>query len=67
MDSNKFLGLTKKGSQDLAERNNIIFRLIRIDSENFMNYPEDKDDRSEHADRICIEIDNGKVTKATFK
>lgn len=67
ISADKFLGLTKKGSQDLAERNNLIFRLIRIDGDDFMPYPSEDDDRSQIKDRICVEIDFGKVTKATFK
>lgn len=56
-----FLGLTKKGSQDLADKKNLIFRLIRVDDKNMFAYPTDKRD-----DRVCIEIDKGKVTKVTF-
>lgn len=67
ISSELFLNKTKKGSQDLAEKNNLIYRLIRIDNENYVPYPSESDDRSEIKDRICIEIDNGKVTKATYK
>jgi hypothetical protein len=59
LDSNKFLGLTKKAAQNFAEMNNYIFRLIRIDNEPFFPYPDDI-----MHDRICVEIDAGKVTKA---
>jgi hypothetical protein len=62
MNANDFLGKTKKGAQDYAESKNMIFRLIRIDSENFMSYPEET-----LTDRVCIEIDKGKVTKATIQ
>jgi hypothetical protein len=54
-----FLGKSKKSAQDLAERNNLIFRLIRIDTENYLPYPDDK-----REDRICVELENGKVIKA---
>jgi hypothetical protein len=57
----QFLGLTKKRAQDKAEVLNLVFRLIRINNENFLPYPEDK-----RTDRICVEIDDGAVTKATI-
>ena len=57
-----FIGLSKKASQDLAEKKNLIFRLISIDGESFFPYPED-----ERADRICVELENGKVAKAVLQ
>ena len=62
MTSEKFLGLPKKDAQDLAEKLNMIFRTIRINEKNFFTYPEDERD-----DRICVEIDNGIVTKALLQ
>ncbi len=62
MQANDFLGMTKKGAQNKAEESNLIFRLIRIDSEPFLPYPEDT-----RTDRLCVEIDDGKVTKATIQ
>lgn len=56
------MGLTKKGAQNLAEARNLIFRLIKIDGENFLPYPEDT-----RADRVCVEIENGKVAEVTFQ
>lgn len=61
-DANAFMGLSKKRAQDKAEALNLIFRLIRIDSENFYAYPDDK-----RSDRVCVEIDNGAVTKASIQ
>jgi hypothetical protein len=61
MKQEDFLGLTKKMAQDRAEGRNLIFRLIRVDKENFFDYPTD-----ERNDRVCIEIDAGKVTKVIF-
>lgn len=57
-----YIGLTKRSSQDKAERDSLVFRLIRIDKEDFLSYPDD-----ERTDRICVEIDDGKVSKATIK
>lgn len=62
IDANTFLGLSKKRAQDVAEGKNMIFRLIRIDTEAFYAYPEDK-----RTDRVCIEIDNGAVSKASIQ
>lgn len=60
--SSDFIGKTKKDAQNLAEAKNMVFRLIRIDAEPFMAYPEDTRD-----DRVCVEIDAGKITKATIQ
>ncbi len=56
------LGMTKKAAQDRAEAKNFVFRLIRIDEEQYFSYPEDRDEQ-----RVCVEIDNGKVTKVTVQ
>lgn len=61
-NADTFVGLTKKGAQNKAEEMNLIFRLVRIDGADFLGYPEDTRD-----DRICVEIDNGSVTKATIQ
>jgi hypothetical protein len=61
-DATSFLGMSKKGAQNKAENQNLIFRLIRVDTEPFLSYPEDV-----RTDRICIEMDNGTVSKATIQ
>lgn len=61
-NADKYLDLTKRSAQNLSEKENLIFRLIRIDQEKFLEYPEDF-----RTDRVCIEIDNGKVTKANIQ
>jgi hypothetical protein len=48
MNTENFIGLGKKGAQSLAEKYNLIFRLIRIDDKSLFSYPEDTRD-----DRIC--------------
>lgn len=58
----RFLNLTKKSAQDMADQLNLIFRLIRVDEKNFQSYPPDK-----REDRICVEIEKGKVVKATVQ
>jgi hypothetical protein len=60
--ASEFLGLTKFGGQNLAEAKNMIFRLISIDTEPFMSYPDDV-----RTDRVCVEITNGRITKATIQ
>lgn len=57
-----YVGLTKKGAQNKAEANNLIFRLIRVDGETFLSYPDDTRD-----DRVCVEIDSGLVSKVVFR
>jgi len=59
---NEFIGLTKKQAQNKAEAKNFIFRLIRIDQEAYAPYPDDV-----RQDRLCVEIDNGLVSKVTLQ
>lgn len=59
----EYIGLGKKSAQNLAERDNYIFHLIRVDDRNFFPYPSDEESRG---DKICIEIEKGKVVKATL-
>lgn len=58
-NSKDFIGLTKKSAQNLAEAQNLIFRLVSVDGEPFLGWPEDILD-----DRICVEIVDGKVARA---
>lgn len=60
--TNKFLGLTKKSAQNLAENMNLIFRLIKINGKDYFPYPEDQRD-----DRLCVEIENDVVIKAILQ
>lgn len=60
--SHEYLGLTKKAAQNLAEKRGLIFRLISVDGEGFLPYPDDARD-----DRVCVEIQGGQVTKATVR
>lgn len=62
MKAEDFLGMGKRPAQNKAEDAGFIFRLIRVDEEAFHSYPEDV-----REDRLCIEIDNGKVTKASIQ
>lgn len=57
-----FLGLSKKKAQDKAEAKSLIFRLIRVGEEHFFPYPDDV-----RTDRLCVEIDNLIVTKASIQ
>lgn len=56
-----FLGKSKWQSQGLAESNNLIFRLLRVDDRQMFSMPTDK-----RSDRVCIEIENGEVVKVVF-
>lgn len=60
-NTTQYLGLTKKKAQDLAEAKNFVFRLIRIDDEQFFSYPADPGNY-----RVCCEIEKGVVIKATI-
>ena len=62
MDTSCYLGLSKKDSQNTAEKLNHIYRLIRVDDKPMFSYPEDKRD-----DRICVEIEKGVVVKAIIQ
>lgn len=62
MDENNFINLSKKAAQDMAEKCNFIFRLVSIDGNKFLGYPEDI-----RNDRICVELENNKVIKAKLQ
>ncbi len=62
MNANSFLGLTKKGAQNLAEASNLIFRLVRVDDEVILGVPQDN-----VPDRICIVIEKSAVKEAYFQ
>jgi len=57
--ANKYIGLAKKSAQDRADRDNLIYRLVSVDGEKRLGYPEDERD-----DRICVEIENRVIVKA---
>jgi hypothetical protein len=60
--ANDFIGLSKKGAQNLAEARNLIFRLVSIDGENMLGWPDDT-----FKDRVCCVIASGKVTEAELR
>ena len=62
INTSVYIGMGKRQAQNKSELDNLIFRLIRVDAENFLSYPEDV-----REDRICIEIDKDKVSKATIR
>lgn len=57
-----YVGMTKKGAQNKAEAENLVFRLVSVDGETFLGLPEDV-----REDRICVVIKNGKVESATLQ
>lgn len=61
-DASSFLGMGKRESQNHSEKLNLIYRLIRVDDRQMQSYPSDT-----RQDRVCIEIDDNKVTKAEIK
>jgi hypothetical protein len=62
LSANDFIGLSKTGGHNKSEKMNLIFRLIRVDNEMFHDYPSDIRD-----DRVCVEIENGKIVKASIQ
>ena len=62
MIADDFIGLSKKKAQDVAEYNSLIFRLVKVDGEEMLGYPTDT-----NSERICVEIENGKVVKASIQ
>ncbi len=62
MIADDFIGLSKKKAQDVAEYNSLIFRLVKVDGEEMLGYPTDS-----NVERICVEIENGKVVKASMQ
>lgn len=55
----QFIGLTKRQSYELAERLGLMPHLVRMDERMLFGYPNDVRD-----DRICLEFDLRKVSKA---
>jgi hypothetical protein len=62
IDAQQYIGLSKQSSQDRAEAQNLVWRLISVDGEPFFSYPQDTRD-----DRICVEIVGGRVVKAIIQ
>ena len=62
MQADTFVGKSKKEAQDIAEKANLIFRLVSVDGNKFLGYPEDN-----REDRICVELSKGKVIKAELQ
>jgi hypothetical protein len=60
--ASEFLGMSKHRAQDLAEYRSFVFRLVSIDGEKYLGYPEDV-----RTDRVCVEIVNGKITIALMR
>jgi len=59
----KYIGMEKRRAQNEAEADNLIFRLIMADGEEFLPFPKEDERRT---DRICVEIERNKVVKATI-
>jgi hypothetical protein len=59
MDVTCVVGMSKKEAQNFAEMNNLIFRLMTIDNEKYLESPVDQRD-----DRLCVDIEKGRVTRA---
>ena len=62
MKAEDFLNVSKHKAHDLAEANSFIFRLVSVDGEVILGYPEDI-----RTDRICVEIKSNRVIAATIQ
>lgn len=62
MNATDYIGLEKRAAQNKAEKDNLIFRLVSVDGRQILGPPSD-----DCKDRICITIDNGKVSSAEIK
>lgn len=62
IDASIFLGMGKREAQNKAEQLNLIFRLIRVDDRAMASVPTDT-----REDRVCVEMDNLKITKAVIQ
>jgi len=61
-EANEFVGMGKRPAQNLAESKGYIFRLVSVDGEQVLGYPEDQRD-----DRVCVEVVATKVVKAVIR
>ena len=64
VDAKVFLGKTKVGSQNKSEALNLVYRLIHKDGQDYFSEPTEAE---WVANRICIWITGGEVTRAEFK
>jgi hypothetical protein len=65
VSSDMFLNLSKQSAQNLAEAKNMIFQLVSIDGESFFSYPDSEE--PVRTDRVYVEIEKGKVVKASIQ
>lgn len=65
IDADMFVNLPKHKAQDLAEKFNMIFRLVSVDGEIFLGYP--PADEEPRTDRVCIELKKGIVAQAVIQ
>jgi hypothetical protein len=56
------VGLGKRDAQNKSELKNLIWRLVSVNGERFLGWPEDK-----REDRVCVEIVNEKVVSAVIQ
>lgn len=62
LKAENYIGLPKRAAQNRAEADNILFHLVKVDGKPFFDYPTDT-----RTDRVCVEIEAGKVVKVTFQ
>lgn len=59
IDTNRYIGLGKRRAQNLAEADNLIFRLVSANGEVILGKPDNV-----QADRLCVVVENDQVKEA---
>lgn len=62
VNADTFVGMSKSAGQNKAEALNLVFRLVSVNGETFLGLPEDTRD-----DRVCVEVNATKITKAIIQ
>ena len=59
IDTNRYIGLGKRRAQNLAEADNLVFRLVSSNGEVILGRPDDV-----QPDRLCVVIEGDQVKEA---
>ena len=65
MTANEFVGMEKRAAQNLAERKNMIFRLVSADGETMLGWPPEGEDKRD--DRVCCIVQDSCVVQAEIR
>lgn len=59
INTNRYIGIGKRHAQNLAEHDNLVFRLVSANGETILGVPDNV-----QVDRLCVIIENDRVAKA---